>query len=62
MTRETETVITLPAYQKYWIYDHEQGHDIVIASETGKMTIRCRWPDKKRSDDGRVTTLRERGL
>lgn len=62
MPKLGETEITIPTYEKYWIYDHKQGHDIVIASDTGKMTIKCRWPDKKRNDDGRVTTLRERGL
>lgn len=62
MTRETKTVITLPTYQKHWIEDNDQGHDIIIWSDTGQTVIKCRWPDKKRTDDGRVTTLRERGL
>ena len=54
MPRKNETEITIPTYQKYWIYDHPQGHDIIIASDTGKMTIKLRWPDKKRDTSGRV--------
>ena len=54
MPKLGETEITIPTYEKYWIYDHEQGHDIVISSETGKITIKCRWPDKKRDASGRV--------
>ena len=54
MSREANTKITLPTYQKHWIEDHEQGHDIIIWSETGKLTIKCRWPDKKRDASGRV--------
>lgn len=51
---ENETEITIPTYQKYWIYDHPQGHDIIIASDTGKMTIKLRWKDRKRTNGNRV--------
>jgi hypothetical protein len=54
MSRETETKITLPTYQKHWIHAKEYGHDIVIWSDTGKITIKCVWPDKVRETDGRV--------
>ena len=54
MPRKNETEITIPTYQKYWIYDHENGHDIIIASDTGKMTLKLRWPTRKRDASGRV--------
>ena len=41
MTKRTlDSVIDIPTFQKYWIYDRPYGHDIVIAAETGKTTIR----------------------
>lgn len=48
------TQITLPTYQKHWVHTKDYGHDIVIWSDTGKMTIQCVWPDKQRSHDGRI--------
>jgi hypothetical protein len=54
MPREKDTLITLPTYQKFWIHTRPYGHDIVIWSDTGKTTIQCIWPDKRRSNDGRV--------
>ena len=54
MEKETDTLITLPTYQEFWIHTRHYGHDIVIWSDTGKTTIQCIWPDKRRSNDGRV--------
>jgi len=54
MPRKTDSVISLPTYQKHWIHTKPYGHDIVIWSDTGKNTIQCVWPDKRRSKDGRV--------
>ena len=54
MPREKDTLITLPTYQKFWIHTRHYGHDIVFWSDTGKTTIQCIWPDKRRSNDGRV--------
>ena len=54
MPREKDTLITLPTYQKFWIHTRHYGHDIVIWSDTSKTTIQCIWPDKRRSNDGRV--------
>ena len=54
MPREKDTLITLPTYQKFWIHTRPYGHDIVIWSDTGKTTIQCIWPDKRRNKDGRV--------
>lgn len=54
-TRTADTEISLPTYQKYWIHDKSYGHDIVIWSDTGKLTIKCIWPTRRRSDDGRVS-------
>ena len=48
--------ITLNKYQKHWIHTRPYGHDIVIWSDTGKTTIQCIWPDRRRSNDGRVKT------
>jgi len=59
MPKKGDTEITIPTYQKYWIYDHPQGHDIVIASEVGKMTLKLRWPDKQRDTSGRVHCVSE---
>jgi|TARA_R100000458_G_C8194693_1_gene187216 hypothetical protein len=56
MTKRTlDSVIDIPTFQKYWIYDRPYGHDIVIAAETGKTTIKCRWTDRKRGPMGRVS-------
>lgn len=56
--RKRETRITLPTYQKHWIEDNKQGHDIIIWSDTGKTIIECRWPDRSREKDGRVKTVK----
>ena len=53
--RETEHIIDIPTFQKYWIYDRPYGHDIVIAADTGKTIIKCRWTDRKRGPMGRVS-------
>ncbi len=53
-TRNGETFITIEGYQKFWLYDRDYGHDIVIACEKGKTTIKCKWPDRKRIRSGRV--------
>lgn len=53
-TRNGETFITIEGYQKFWLYDRDYGHDIVIACDKGKTTIRCKWPDRKRVVSGRV--------
>ena len=46
MTKRTlDSVIDIPTFQKYWIYDRPYGHDIVIAAET----------DRKRGPMGRVS-------
>lgn len=54
MSRKNEITITIPDYQKYWVYDHKNGHDIVIASDTGKVTLKLRWPNRVRDASGRV--------
>jgi hypothetical protein len=49
------TTVELDEYQKHWIHSKSYGHDIVIWSEpNNKITIKCKWPDKVRSKDGRV--------
>ena len=55
MPKDGNTEITLPTYQKHWVHTKDYGHDIVIWSDTGKITIKCIWPDKQRSCDGRIT-------
>ena len=48
-------IIELNKYQKHWTHTRPYGHDIVIFSEpNNKMVIKCKWPDKVRSKDGRV--------
>jgi hypothetical protein len=48
-------VIELNKYQKHWTHTRPYGHDIVIWSEPNKkMVIKCKWPDKVRSNNGRV--------
>ena len=54
MPRETDDYISLPTYQKHWIHTRPYGHDIVIWCDTGKITIQCIWPDKRRDNNGRV--------
>ncbi len=38
----------LPTYIKHWEEAKPDGWEIRILSETGTMTIRCRWKDYKR--------------
>ena len=54
MPRETDTIISLPTYRQHWIHTRPYGHDIVIWSDTGKITIQCKWPDMERSNNNRV--------
>ena len=56
MPRETDDIISLPTYQKHWIHTRPYGHDIVIWCDTGKITIQCIWPDKRRDNHGSVQT------
>ena len=49
------TTIELDEYQKHWTHTRPYGHDIVIWSEpNNKIIIKCKWPDKARSKNGRV--------
>lgn len=57
--RETEHIIDIPTFRKFWIYDKPYGHDIVIYADTGKTTIQCRWPDRERGNSGRVRAKRQ---
>jgi hypothetical protein len=50
-----DKTITLTGYNKYWIYDKDYGHDIIINTEKGVVTIKCKWPDRKRGYQGRVS-------
>lgn len=54
MPRKTEHIIDIPTYQKYWVCEKDYGHDIVIYADTGKTTIKCKWPNRKRGVSGRV--------
>ena len=54
MPRETDTVISLPTYRQYWVHTKQYGHDIVIWTDTGKITIKCKWLDMERSNNNRV--------
>jgi hypothetical protein len=60
--KNIDTLIDIPTYRKHWIYDKPYGHDIVIAADTGKYTIQCKWPDLERGVSGRVSKIdRDRG-
>ena len=60
--KNIDTLIDIPTYRKHWIYDKPYGHDIVIAADTGKYTIQCKWPDLERGVSGRVSKIdRARG-
>jgi hypothetical protein len=50
-----DKTIALTGYNKYWIYDKDYGHDIIINTEKGVVTIKCKWPDRKRGNQGRVS-------
>ena len=54
MPRETDVTMSLPTYRQHWIHTKSYGHDIVIWSDTGKITIQCKWPDMERSNNNRV--------
>ena len=55
MNKKGDATIDIPTFRKFWIYDKPYGHDIVIWADTGKTTIQCKWPDRKRGVSGRVT-------
>jgi hypothetical protein len=59
MSREIDSIISLPTYRQHWIHTRPYGHDIVIWSDTGKTTIQCRWPDMERSNNNRVKRISE---
>ena len=62
MLRETDYIISLPAYQQYWIHTKSYGHDVVIWTDTGKVTIQCRWSDTERSNNNRVKKISEKSF
>ena len=49
------TTIKLPKYNKFWVYDKDYGHDIVINTAYGVTTIQCMWDDRIRGIQGRVS-------
>ena len=59
MPREEDCIISLPTYRQYWVHTKPYGHDIVIWSDTGKITIQCKWPDMERSNNNRVKRILE---
>jgi hypothetical protein len=59
MPREEDCIISLPTYRQHWIHTRSYGHDIVIWSDTGKVTIQCKWPDMERSNNNRVKRISE---
>jgi hypothetical protein len=59
MPREEDCIISLPTYRQYWVHTKPYGHDIVIWSDTGKVTIQCKWPDMERSNNNRVKRISE---
>ena len=61
MSRKLDSVIDIPTFRKFWIYDKPYGHDIVIYADTGKTTIKCKLPDRKRGANGRVKDNDSRG-
>ena len=54
MNKKGDAIIDIPTFRMFWIYDKPYGHDIVIYADTGKTTIQCSWPDRKRVANGRV--------
>ena len=54
MTKEIDTIISLPTYRQYWVHTKPYGHDIVIWTDPGKVTIKCKWSDMERSNNNRV--------
>jgi hypothetical protein len=59
MEKLKTNTIKLNKYQKHWVHTKPYGHDIVIFSGPNqKLIIKCKWPDKIRSKDGRVHDTR----
>ena len=59
--RKLHTIIEIPTYQKWWVYDKPYGHDIVIAADTGKYTIKCMWAELSRDIiTGRVNRINDK--
>ena len=47
-TNGGDSYYDLPTYIKHWEEAKPDGWEIRILSETGLMTVRCRWKDYKR--------------
>ena len=62
MLRQLDSIISLPTYKQYWIHTKPYGHDIVIWTDTGKVTIQCRWSDMERSNNNRVKKINEKSF
>ena len=59
--KKLHTIIEIPTYQKWWVYDKPYGHDIVIAADTGKYTIKCMWAELSRDIiTGRVRRVNDK--
>jgi len=42
-------------YARHYVNDTPTGHEIILVSEDGStLKINCKWPDRKRTKDGRV--------
>ncbi len=47
-----DSEITVPTYQKHLVEVVENGHNITIYSNTGTITIKCRYPKPEASGEG----------
>lgn len=45
----------IPTYIKHWTESKPWGTEIRILSESGLQTIQCKWYDRKRDENGRVS-------
>ena len=46
--------IHVKGYIRHWIEDLPNGHRFKILTDKGLLTIDCSWPDRVRSNSGRV--------
>lgn len=44
MPAKGDTEISIPTFKSYRVEDVIGGQNITILSQTGKITIKCRWP------------------
>jgi len=52
--KNKDKYIKVKGYIRHWVDDIPTGHRFKILTHKGLLTIDCSWPDRVRSNSGRV--------